>query len=153
MVIKFWVPGKPAQAGSKKAFLIKGKEKTFINTVDTNHANIKKWRPVVQYYCQIAMSGSNPFQGPVKLIAHFVRLRPKSHFTSKGELKKNAKAYPDVNPDTTKLVRSLEDALNKVAWRDDAQVVYQLATKTYGEKEGVFVKIQSLGTQGEISWE
>lgn len=156
MKIEFWVPGKSEPAGSKVGFPIKSKKssKTFVNIVDSNIANIKKWRPVVQHYCQIAMKGNPPLKGPIKLVAHFYMLRPKSHFTSKGKLTKTARPYPTVTPDTTKLIRSLEDALNKLAWEDDSQVVKQAATKSYSEHEGVLVKIIPLiKPQGVISWE
>jgi Holliday junction resolvase RusA-like endonuclease len=42
-----------------------------------------------------------------------------------------------VAPDTTKLVRSTEDALKGICWRDDSQVVYQVASKEYAARGGI----------------
>jgi Holliday junction resolvase RusA-like endonuclease len=49
--------------------------------------------------------------------------------------------YPAAYPDTSKLVRSTEDALTGLLWGDDAQVVrYTLVEKLY------------LGTPGALEW-
>ena len=49
-------------------------------------------------------------------------------------------ALPAVAPDIDNLIKSLFDGLNRVAWKDDAQVVQVHAQKVYAEK----------GKRGEI---
>lgn len=59
--------------------------------------------------------------GPVQLSLTFVLPRPK---TVKRE-------EHTVKPDTSKLVRAVEDALSGIAYVDDAQVVTLVASKVY----------------------
>jgi len=80
----------------------------------------------------IEAMGDRPlFSGPVALWVCFHMPRPKSHFNGKGEIKKSAPLHCPKRPDTTKLVRALEDALKGVVWHDDAQVVQISAGKFY----------------------
>ena len=44
--------------------------------------------------------------------------------------------YMTTRPDTSKLVRGAEDALNGVIWKDDAQVITIIATKAYCDGPG-----------------
>ena len=62
-----------------------------------------------------------------------------------GTLKPSAPKHPIVKPDTTKLMRALEDALTGICWRDDTQVVIQTAHKAYAAVTcGAFVRISQL---------
>jgi Holliday junction resolvase RusA-like endonuclease len=89
------------------------------------------------------MKGRSLYQGPLQLTVLFYVPRPKSHYGVKGQLK-SAPRYPTVRPDVTKLVRPLEDSLTGIVWRDDAQVVRQLAEKRYGEPARAEVRVTVL---------
>jgi Holliday junction resolvase RusA-like endonuclease len=87
------------------------------------------------------------WDGPLGLALVFTRMRPKGHFgtgRNAGVLKPGAPAHPTTKPDTTKLVRGVEDAMTGVIWRDDAQVVEQSVMKRYGSPEGVQVRVWKL---------
>jgi Holliday junction resolvase RusA-like endonuclease len=90
----------------------------------------------VKFYCQRAM-GPNavPIEGPVELSVSAIYLRPKSQ--------KNAR-WKTSRPDADNLSKLLKDALNKVAWRDDAQVVSLHMWKQYGDVAKVVVRIVEL---------
>ncbi len=83
---------------------------------------------------------------PVALRVTFVQPRPKGHFRTNGEL--NAVGlrtpYPAKKPDATKLVRSLEDAVKGIVWRDDSQVVSLAVEKVWGEPARADVEIVEL---------
>jgi len=70
--------------------------------------------------------------------------RPRAHYgTGKNEYKLKASA-PHWNtkaPDTTKLMRPLEDSLTGVIWKDDSQVVWQIGSKEYSDTPGARVRI------------
>lgn len=55
-----------------------------------------------------------------------------------------ANAYPITKPDSTKLVRAVEDALTGVLWGDDAQVVDQHVFKRYGVPERAEIEVRSM---------
>ena len=91
-----------------------------------------------------------PMVGALAAIYQFYLPRPNSHFrTGKNakRIKDNAPLYHVVKPDATKLIRAAEDALTGVVWRNNAQVVVQLAGKCYCCPEfgypspGVLIKV------------
>ena len=150
--VSFFVPGTPRPAGSKKAFPTKSGK---IAIVDSSGQKGKTWRLAVQYAAREAMNGRPPTGRPVRLWADFCFVRPKSHYRS-GKyshlLKPSAPKYHTIRPDSTKLVRALEDALTNIVWWDDAQVCSQHVSKSYVAKQepGVTISIAIMnGKEGE----
>lgn len=153
--VSFNAHGKPQPAGSKKAFPIRRKGgggwvlTGKVAVVDDN-PKAKSWQAEVAGEAALAMMDAgayDPFDGPLGLAVTFTMRRPKFHFGSgrnAKKLKPSAPAWPTVKPDSTKLVRAIEDALTGIVWTDDAQVVEQLATKRYGDAEGAHVEIWRL---------
>ena len=121
MTIAFFVPSTPRPGGSKR-YVGHGR---IIEDCKKN----KDWRACV------ALSAfehfPSPLLGALSVAITFYMPRPKGHFRKDGSLKPKAPMYHTTKPDTTKLVRSTEDALTGIAWHDDAQVVEQRASKRY----------------------
>ena len=55
---------------------------------------------------------------------------------------------PTTKPDTSNMVKAIEDAMNGVAFVDDAQIVRLFATKLYAEVPGVDVRVEAFEPQG-----
>lgn len=72
-----------------------------------------------------------PLDGPLRMVVVFMLKKPK---TVKRE-------YPTVKPDLSNLVKSLEDALNGIAYVDDSLIIETLSSKKYGPVSGVFVDV------------
>ncbi len=89
-------------------------------------------------------------EGPIRLTIHFTVLRPKSQYrTGKyaGEPNPNKwQEYPHRRQtgDLTKLVRATEDSLTGRVYKDDKQIVEQITSIGYGEKEGAIIKIEEI---------
>ncbi len=129
--IKFFVPGKPRPAGSKRAIhhRVTGK----IIVLDMSGKPGKAWRKAVAVAAKAAMCGP-PLDVPLRLHLIFVFSRPKSHYgtgRNRANLKASAPRLPGVQPDATKLLRSVEDAMTGIVYEDDALIVYQLVEKCY----------------------
>lgn len=130
MKIEFRVIGIPKPGGSKTAFYNKKTGRTMI--VDACK-KVKQWRD------SVISAASEAYQGvllsnPLKLDITFYMPRPKNHYgTGKkiGKLKPHAPKYHTCKPDRTKLLRSTEDALTKILWRDDSQIVEGNTIKLY----------------------
>jgi Holliday junction resolvase RusA-like endonuclease len=129
--VHFTVLGKPQPAGSKSAYLNPKTGK--INVSDSN----KKSRPWKQ---QVAGAAADQVEevwtGPLALTVAFYVARPKGHYRTgrnAGLLRDSAPVWPTTKPDTTKLLRAVEDALIGVLYRDDAQVVKQVVSKHYAD--------------------
>lgn len=140
-VIRFFVPGVPATAGSKRAFPNPKTGRPII--VDSSGANGKLWRQLVRVAAQQAYQGP-PLEGPLEVRMEFFRVRPKGHYgTGKHSttLKATADPYPAGKPDVLKLARAVEDALTGLTWFDDAQIVTEILAKSYGAQPGAQVEI------------
>jgi Holliday junction resolvase RusA-like endonuclease len=128
--IQFFVPGVPKPGGSKKGFI---HARTGRVIVMEDCAKNKDWRASVAHEGRLVHQGAL-LSGPLFLEIVFVFCRPKSHYgTGKNAilLKSSAPIWHTQSPDSTKLVRSTEDALTKVLWVDDSQICEQRVTKRW----------------------
>lgn len=87
-----------------------------------------------------------PVHVPIAVTFEFRIPRPKYHSAKRGGLKPQyADIMPTSDPDTTKLIRSIEDGLTGIIWDDDAGIVVQHASKRYadpGEPTGCRVTVE-----------
>jgi len=144
LIVQFSVAGQPQTAGSKRAFVNKQSGKAIVT--DDNKKG-KPWRADVQAAANQAIELTELLDGPLILETCFYFLRPQSHYGSgknAKKLKASAPPWPKTRPDTTKLLRAMEDALTGVLWRDDSQIVFQVAAKKYSEFPGATVAVYSL---------
>jgi Holliday junction resolvase RusA-like endonuclease len=138
----FMVPGIPAPGGSKNGMPFrKANGKLGVRMVEAGKNN-KSWRSIVALAAH--MAGVKPLAGPLRMSITFAMPRPKSHHRKNGELKPNAPTYHTCKPDTTKLIRSTEDALKGIAWQDDSQVAIQSAVKVYNSPVGAYITITQI---------
>lgn len=132
MDVDFTVYGRPEPAGSKRGFPFKRPSGQLgVRIVDAN-PKAAAWKEWVRAAAKGFMEGRPPLAGPLVLQLEFTLARGKTV----------TRDVPTVRPDTTKLVRAVEDALTNVVWEDDAQVVSQYAEKRYGEVEGVRIVVR-----------
>lgn len=148
--LRFVVYGRPQPAGSKRAY-VRGARAV---VVDAN-PNATPWKQEVARTALAAADGAAFAKGtPLSLEVWFVLARPKGHYGTGRNvdvLKPSAPACPTSMPDTTKLLRGLEDALTAAGvWHDDAQVVIQIANKIYGYPERCEVAVNVVDMP---SWE
>src|SRR5438046_2348596 len=111
--LRFRVIGIAQSMGSKRAFIPKGWTRPIIT--DSNRS-LKTWQALVAEAAGHAITDGEGWQlldGPVRLSIAFYLPRPKG-------LPKKYVAHTKA-PDCSKLVRSTEDALSGIVYRDDAQ--------------------------------
>lgn len=130
------VHGLPAPQGSKK-YVGHRFNKKYGKDLPVLVESSKKVDPWRRDVAKAALAGrpSELFDGPLVADMVFSMPRPKGHFgTGRNAscLKASAPAVPIVMPDLSKLVRSTEDALKGIVWRDDSLVVaYGRLAKVY----------------------
>jgi Holliday junction resolvase RusA-like endonuclease len=142
-IYKFFVPGKPMTAGSKRAFAHRHTGRIVV--VDDCKGG-KPWRKAVAFHSGVACK--HPLMGPLVLEVAFFLPRPLSHRLKDGSLARGAPRQPITKPDATKLLRAIEDALTGIAWIDDAQIVRQVVEKRYADgaqKPGALVTVYTEG--------
>lgn len=143
MKISFFVPGKPATAGSKTGFYNKKAKHVIMAPAN------KRQKPWMSHVQSIALDNykGKPITDPVSINLTFFWPRPKSHYrTGKNShvLKDSAPKKCTTKPDLTKMLRAVEDALTGVIWKDDSQVVMFNCQKLYDSNPGVAVFIQTV---------
>lgn len=131
ILCQFTVFGVPQPGGSKRVFPLKLKDGRVINRVVDDNPKVMDWRSAIVAAIE-PHAHDGLCDGPLSLDVRFFLPRPKGHFGARG-LRPSAPKWPTKKPDSTKLLRALEDALTGVLWRDDAQIVCQSVTKEFGE--------------------
>jgi Holliday junction resolvase RusA-like endonuclease len=129
--VQFVVYGEAATAGSKRGFY-NAKARRVIITDDS--AKSRPWKAQISDAAVEAMGEREPLNGPLELTLTFYIRRPKSHFGSGKKsqtLKESAPARPIVRPDVLKYARAVEDALSKICYGDDSQIVDEHLHKRY----------------------
>jgi crossover junction endodeoxyribonuclease RusA len=132
--IEFYVEGRPAPQGSKRAFPNGG-------MIEMSRY-VGPWRNAVAVAAYNATRGQDPLDEPVRLRVAFYLARPKrSKFPTR----------PAVTPDLSKLVRATEDALTGLVWADDARVVSCLSEKFWADdrEPGAFIRVATI--EGEAA--
>lgn len=140
-MVAFTVYGDAKPAGSKRAFVHKGRA-----IVTDANAKSKPWKQEVAAVGAEAMSdaGLPLFTDALAVTFTFYVPRPKGHFGKKGLLP-SARPHPSVMPDVLKLARGVEDGLSGIVWKDDAQIVDERIVKAYGEPARVEIAVAAIG--------
>lgn len=141
-VITFKVYGLAKPQGSKKPIISKTTGKAFM--VESSGKAHTSYRQDVAAAAEAAMAGHLLLVGGVRLTVDFVFPRPKGHLRRDGSVLPSAPDFPDTRSvgDTSKLVRSIEDSMSSIVYRDDSQVTTILARKRYGVAIGTFIRVE-----------
>lgn len=143
-MIAFTVYGQAEPAGSKRAFVVKGRAVV----TDANRRSAP-WKQEVASQGAMAMADIALLEGPLEVWFTIYVPRPAGHFGKKGNLLPSARLYPTARPDLLKLARGLEDALTGIVWRDDSQIVVERLVKLYGDPARVEVEIREIAVAPE----
>jgi Holliday junction resolvase RusA-like endonuclease len=152
-VVRFDVPGIPRPGGSKRGFVLPNSRRVVI--VDAGGSKVREWRSTVRMAAKEAMFDvkRTPSFSPIRLTVVFKIQRPKCHYgTGRNAevLKASAPRWSTSKPDRTKLLRSTEDALVGVCWKDDSQVVTGSIEKTYSPNPGASIQIEEWVEDGTL---
>jgi crossover junction endodeoxyribonuclease RusA len=122
------VTGTPVQQGNTKSAMVRGQRRTWHREGE----RLTAWRSLVALYAQASMT-TDPWECPVLLVLDIRMPRPPSHLRKDGALRLRAPQHHTSPPDLDKLLRAVMDALTGVVYRDDAQVVRTILSKSYAD--------------------
>lgn len=131
--ISFVVPGDPvpfARAGGGKT------------TSRFTPAKQRNYSGMLRFFCSEAMKVNcfGPIEGPVEVMVRAIYGWPRSWSARK---RATLGAWKTSRSDLSNIVKLLEDALNSVAWVDDAQIVSLTALKFYSDAPRLEVIIRA----------
>lgn len=138
MRLEFKVPGEPVGKGRPR--FVRATGRTYTPEKTERYENLVKLAFIKEYPDVI------PLEGPlaVTMIANFSV--PKSWSKKKQALAIAGVLRPTKKPDTDNIAK-IKDALNGIAWVDDAQVVEESISKNYTEVPNLTIIIETLGEE------
>jgi len=97
----------------------------------------------VRLICAAVMRGAPPIKGPISIKLEAIFARPVS--MSRRMRGKPKFVWRTGRPDADNLAKLVGDALNGIAWIDDAQITMMNIWKHYGDVPELRVRIEALG--------
>ena len=89
-----------------------------------------------------AMGSSDPLETPVSLYLYIRVPIPKSCTKKRLEAINNGSEKPIKKPDASNILKSVEDGMNGVVYRDDSQIVNIHVSKVYCSNPGVDICVK-----------
>ena len=143
--IKIIIQGAVTAKQRPKASRIGGFIRVYTPTKTANYENYVKLCYQDQIGEMFAEEGV-----PLACDIHIYKLVPKSLSKKKTIAALNGQILPTHKPDLDNCVKSVLDALNKVAYHDDGQIVSLYIDKTYSEEEKVEVVLTKVNNKEEV---
>lgn len=110
---------------------------SFVNTYTDE--NTLSYESEIKY--AFLQAGGKKIDGMVFMGITVFQSPPKSASKKKSEEMLSNKVMPTKKPDLDNVAKIVCDALNKVAYDDDTQIVYLSAAKQYAEQEKIVITI------------
>lgn len=132
------VAGEPVPKGRPRFSTHAGFVQTF------TPAKTKKYEERVATAGKIAMAGRPLFEGPLYVKVYAYLPIPKSWPKYKQEMARSGQLLPASKPDFDNFAKTACDALNGVAYVDDAQITDNFTKKRYSDTPGLQIVIQPL---------
>lgn len=88
--------------------------------------------------------GFKPFETAILLHLHIFRSIPKGFSKKKHEDALKGLVRPITKPDCSNYLKGVEDALNKVLWKDDSLIVSETVNKFYSDQPRIELTVLSL---------
>lgn len=134
-MISFFIPGEPVAKGrarSTKSGFHYTPEKTI------------RYESTVALFGNQAMAGKDIIINPVNMELFIFMPIPGSWSKKKQERAHKGEIRPAIKPDISNLLKSVEDGLNGIIYKDDSQIIECSIKKFYSKTPGVSVKITEI---------
>lgn len=144
--VQFHVPGKPQGKARARTVYSSGLKHSVTYTPDNDllYENLIK-----TMYIHAAKGIKFDKEVPVALRI-VARFEPPKSTSKKKKLQMLSGEIPVIKkPDIDNIVKVIADALNGVAYKDDTQIVFVAAKKTYSAEEGLDVTIEEYKTESQ----
>lgn len=106
-----------------------------------------KYERSVRAAAAAEMDGRDPFEGPVSVALRFRMPIPRSATKRVRTAMAAGEIAHTSRSDLDNMAKAILDALNTVAFADDAQICRLFCTKVYAETPGVDVKVEAFAPQ------
>lgn len=107
-------------------------------------SDTEKYETAVAWQAKAAMKGREPFDGPLAMRVFAMMPIPKSWPRRDRDAALAGTIFHMSTPDGDNIFKAVADALNKIAYDDDKQIVRHLVVKEYAERPGLIVELYRL---------
>lgn len=137
--VNFFVPGKPQGKARARTYRNNGVTRTVTPERTVLYENLIK-------ECFLEQANGIYFEQnvPVHMTVEIKYAPPKSTSKKRYAGMLEGKEYPTKKPDADNVLKVVSDALNKIAYYDDSQIVFMACAKKYSMKEGLSISLYSL---------
>lgn len=140
--VAFHVPTKPqGKARARSVVTPNGKIRHY------TPENTREYENLIAMQAKLAMSGTPPFEMPIRLTLTIVMPISKGYSKKKMQACKEQTYLPTTKPDADNVEKAIKDACNGIVWIDDCYVVECYKRKmfeTNSRKLGVYVQAEEL---------
>jgi len=111
---------------------------SFVRTYNPDYKAHQKIRQEIMQQYQ-----DKPLTGPLKVKFTFLFAPPMASM-KKTQAMLDGRIYKTTKPDTSNMIKLYEDLMNKIVYKDDAQIVYEKGFKKYALEEKTIIEITEL---------
>ena len=144
MVVKFTVLGSPKSKGRPEFFRVKNRVGTRTPEDTVLYENLVR---AMYQYSHPGVRFPDGSMLDMRILAYYQI--PKSVSKRKRDAMIAGELRPTKTPDADNIIKVVADSLNKIAYRDDAQIVDTQIRKFYSDRPRVEVTIRDIPTQIE----
>lgn len=102
----------------------------------------RSYETLIKESAKQAMGSSEPLETPVSLYLYIRVPIPMSCTKKRLEAIQNGSEKPIKKPDASNILKSVEDSMNSVVYKDDSQIVNIHVTKVYSSQAGVDICVK-----------
>ncbi len=136
MMITFKVDANPV--GKQRARY--AKRGNFVQTYTPDKT--RNYESLIKEAAIQAMGSNEILETPVNLYLYIRAPIPQSYSKKRSEACLNGSEKPIKKPDASNVLKSVEDAMNGVVYKDDSQIVNIHVTKVYSSQSGIDVCVK-----------
>lgn len=105
----------------------------------------RDYESLVREIAMLSMNKGKPMEGQLKITADFYLAIPKSMPKWIIPMAAYGVARPTKKPDTSNLLKAVEDGMNGIVYADDSQIVEAVANKFYSDNPRVEIEVEVIG--------
>ncbi len=141
--LAFEIEGKPGHKGRHRSRIVFPKTgKPFIHNYPDPAT--EAYETMVKEYAGLLMRRRPPTPNPVCLVVHAFREIPVSWSAREREAALVGAILPTSRPDGDNHLKAAQDALNKIVWLDDSQVVDGRCIKLYSDRPALRIEVREM---------
>jgi Holliday junction resolvase RusA-like endonuclease len=149
--VQFELTGKPGHKGRHRSRIVfpKGSKKAFVHHYPDPET--EAYEAALAEAGALFMRGREPTKRPLSLLVHAFREIPASWSARERSAALAGAVLPTSRPDGDNHLKVVQDALNKIIYHDDSQIIDARVIKRYSDRPALRIEIREFVLPGTIT--